>query len=106
MPQVMHIRLEETTLFELEGNTGGLQPAQDSVEVFGVLLVRSVENDNIVEIYETCMPSYAGQDDIQCPLEGDECPFESERHTQMAKRTHMRGERGLTRSSGATGICQ
>ena len=59
MPEVMHLRLEEATLLELERASGASQQAQDSVEMLGVLSVRTGEHDDIIKIEEAYLPTDA-----------------------------------------------
>ena len=59
LSQVMDLGLKESALLELEGDAGTPQQAQDSAEVFRVLLLRNRKDDDIIQIDETDLPTDA-----------------------------------------------
>ena len=59
MPQLMHLRSEQATLLELEGDPGTPQQAQDSVEKLRLFSVRTGEQHDIIQVHDAYLPSDA-----------------------------------------------
>lgn len=95
MAEVLHFLAKEEALLHLELDASVFEQRQHRIEMVEVFLVVAREEDDIVEVHESDVPSRAGYDHVEGALEGRRCIAETEKHSIVPMRPNVARERRL-----------